>query len=59
MKRAKDDLTLRYIDGRIDRLFKRFNELEDLIYKWKREDAEEIDKLKQTQNSSKEKGGSA
>ena len=45
MKKKPEDLTLEYINGRIDRLHKKFRKIEDLLFKWKREDRKDIDKL--------------
>jgi len=45
MKRKFDNEDLRYLNGRIDRVFKEIRKLEDLVFKWKREDSVKIDKL--------------
>ena len=45
MKRKFDNDDLRYLNGRIDRVFKEIRKLEDLVFKWKREDSVKIDKL--------------
>lgn len=46
MKKKFKNEDLKYLNGRIDRLCKRFRELEDLIFKWKREDKKDINELK-------------
>jgi hypothetical protein len=46
MKRRKEDLDLEYLNNRIDRLIKRFNKVEDLIYSWERENRKDIEELK-------------
>jgi len=47
MKPKKKDLTLEYLNKRIDRLNKKFKQFEDLVYSWKRKDDEDIDKIKE------------
>ena len=50
MKRKFDNEDLRYIDERVDRLFKEFRKFELLCYSWQRKNQNEFDALK-------EKGG--
>ena len=51
MKRKQRDLDFKYINGRIDRLYKQVREIENLLYKWGRkymelEDKKEIGGMK-------------
>ena len=45
MKRRKEELDLEYLNRRIDTLTKRFSRFEDVCYKWKNKDREDIDNL--------------
>jgi len=51
MKKSKDKLDLEYLNKRIDNLHKKLNSFQDIVYKFKREDQEEIDKLRKDLNS--------
>ena len=53
MKTKKEDLTLEYLNKRIDRVNKRFRTLQDIVYKWKQEDAIRIDNLEKDLNTLK------
>ena len=46
MKKKFNNEDLDYLNGRINRLSKKFGELEDLFYKWNRGIVEEIDEIK-------------
>ena len=47
MKRRFDNEDLKYLNGRINRLFRKFRSFETLFYNWMKKNNEEFDKLNQ------------
>ena len=59
MDRDIEDLDLKYLNSKLDRLAQRFRDFEEMVFNWKKEDSQDIDyiknKLKISEKTTKEK----